>query len=235
MKKKTAVFIDYESWFYGMMNLHNELPKVDEVLEEIERENEVVLKKSFGNLPVSDNVSKKEEEKLAEFGYMLEKTFEGNVKDDLTDFVVVDNIYRTLMQHPEIEKYIILSGDAHYLQVVRTLRDLGKEVEIWAVVGTLSAVFNNYKTRPIYPTHINQEVIEKILEEVYISDSLVKRMTSTGIIKSVCDKHGYDENTVKRSLQILICKGVIKEVHYLNYRGKKTQWITANGEKVALG
>lgn len=231
MKKRTAVFIDHESWFYGLLNLHGELPDVDNVLGRIEEENEVLVRRAFGNLPETDNRSGYEKEKLEKYDYHLEYTFEGNVKDDLTDFVLVDGIYRLLMAEPSIEKFIILSGDAHYLQVVRTIKEFGKEVEIWAVAGTLSAVFNEYTHEIIYPT-CDDAITKLVIDEVRIQSALDRVVFQRGLVKSVSEKHGIDEALVSREVIVLLSRGVLKELSYFNIRRKKVQSIVVNKDYI---
>jgi hypothetical protein len=218
--KKTAVFIDHESWFYGMLNLHNELPDVDKVLGNIEKNNEVIIRKAFGNLPVTGNQNLIEKEKLNKYGYDLEYTYEGNVKGDLTDFVVVDNIYRTLMNYKDIQKFIILSGDAHYLQVIRTLKEFGKEVEIWGVMGTISAVFNIFDPIVI-SSKLTNNIRKKIVDEMYISESLSIPMTFGDLSDSICLKYGLEEERVKKELRLLITKGFLKEISFLTNKKRK--------------
>lgn len=230
MKKKTAVFIDHESWYYGLLNLHGDMTNVDNVLGVIEEQNEVTFKKAFGNLPFGEKQNILEREKLSTYGYKLEHTFEGNVKGDLTDFVVVDSIYRSMINNPDIEKYIIISGDAHYLQVLRTLKEYGKEVEIWAVFGTISAVFNEFCINVIYPDTNNNDLANKITQEVFISDTLSSMITSKNLVKSVSEKYNITEDKVWNELGMLVSKGILKEINFLNKKNKKQKYLSISKE-----
>lgn len=209
VRKKTAVFVDYESWYYGLYNLYGEKPNVKKILGDIEKEDDVVLKKGFGNLPVFSGVEKEEKEKLGEFGYDLEYTFEGNTKDNLTDFVVVDYIYRMLLEDRDnvIEKVILISGDSHYIQVLRTLKDFGKEVEVRAVKGTISRMFDEFTVKPIIPEY-SKQVRSLIEEEMFIIEALVKVVSEKELIKRVLGKcEGTNKKEVKEEIKAMIKEG----------------------------
>lgn len=230
LKKKTAVFIDHESWFYGMKN-YGLAPDVDSVLGEIESENEVVLRGAFGNISDVNGLSDIEREKLSKFGYELTYTYEGISKEDLTDFVVVDTIYRAMFGREDIEKFIILSGDSHYITVVRTLAEFGKEVEVWAVAGTLSAMYDSFTTRVIYPDY-DAEMTSRILDELVIVDALGGAMTTPMCAKKVSMKYGYTYEAVRNQLFILSVRGMVVEQTYLNVRGKHVVRLAKNDKKL---
>lgn len=231
MKKKTAIFIDYESWYYGLLNLHGDLPDVEGLLSRLEDENDVVVRRAFGNLPVTEDRNLIEKDKLEKFNFDLEYTFEGNVKDDLTDFVLVDSIYRLLMVEPSIEKYIIFSGDAHYLQVIRTLVDLNKEVEIWAVAGTLSDVFDEYNANLIYPNR-DDELAKLIVDEVRLQSALGSPVFQKRLIDNVCYKHSLEEDNVRSEVISLLSMGVLKEVTYTNIKRRRVHTIAVNKDYI---
>lgn len=230
LKKKTAVFVDYESWFYGMRNYGIE-PDVDEVLGELERDNEVVVRYALGNLSEINGESDRERAKLSRYGYELEYTFEGFNKGNITDFAVVDKIYRTLIEHPEVEKYVLFSGDSHFVNVLRTLQELGKEVEIIAVRGTLSNLYESFNTRVIAPV-VDRKVVVRILDELTIANSLGAYLSFNKCVHKISTVYGYDSSKVISQLRLLLSSGVLKEDTFLKTNGSTIKRLVLQKDKV---
>ncbi len=72
----------------------------------------------------------------------------GEDKANASDHVLREKIHYVLREHPEINVYIIGTGDADFGEVVGTLLEQGKHVVIWSTRGSISGVYKHYITGP---------------------------------------------------------------------------------------
>lgn len=60
-------------------------------------------------------------------------------KKDMTDFIMLDYIYQTAADRPEIDTYILFTGDGHFHSVAKYLiQKLRKKVVVYGVSGSVS-------------------------------------------------------------------------------------------------
>jgi hypothetical protein len=63
-------------------------------------------------------------------------------KDNASDHVLTERIHDVIRDHPDIQVFFIVTGDGDYGEVIRTLRDQGKQV---ILAGTKVAMNQLYK------------------------------------------------------------------------------------------
>ncbi|HEU5199100.1 MAG TPA: NYN domain-containing protein, partial [Ktedonobacterales bacterium] len=93
-------------------------------------------------------------------GYMADMS--GVDKDDASDHVLREKIHSVLRDHPEINDYLIGTGDADFGAVVRTLQQEGKRVVLWATQRAISDVYKHLLTGP---DSIRIEWVENLIFE----------------------------------------------------------------------
>jgi len=79
-------------------------------------------------------------------GYMADMS--GEDKDDASDHVLREKIHAVLRDHPEINDYLIGTGDADFGAVIRTLQHQGKRIILWATQRAISDVYKHLLTGP---------------------------------------------------------------------------------------
>ena len=63
---------------------------------------------------------------------------------DFTDFIMLDHIYQKAINSPEINTFILFSGDGHFNSVCNYLiTQLGKQVGVYAIRGGMSNQLKN--------------------------------------------------------------------------------------------
>jgi hypothetical protein len=65
----------------------------------------------------------------------------GREKFNSSDHVLREKIHLVLREHPEIEVFVIGTGDGDFHEAVRTLREKGKQVVLWATRGSIAEVY----------------------------------------------------------------------------------------------
>jgi len=86
----------------------------------------------------------------------------GVEKADASDHVLREKIHYVLREQPEINTYIIGTGDADFGEVIKTLQEKGKHVVLWATKRAISDAYKNHLTGP---DRIQIEWLEDILFE----------------------------------------------------------------------
>ncbi len=142
---RTAVFVDYEAWFYGAKDqygAHIKNGDIYEWFEDVKTKGNIAEVAFFADLSSED--MKKEAVKL--------RTITNNIIDcqkdergkDYTDFILVTRIYETLIRDPNIEQLVLFSGDGHFQSVMAFWRNFqNKRVGVYAILGTLSTQLKN--------------------------------------------------------------------------------------------
>jgi hypothetical protein len=65
----------------------------------------------------------------------------GTEKADASDHVLREKIHLVLREHPEIQVYVIGTGDGDFHEVTKTLQREGKQVVLWATRRAISEAF----------------------------------------------------------------------------------------------
>lgn len=144
IKKKAAVFWDYESFFWGLYNQHQYIPTreyITNIMTQIKSRYEIVQIQAFGDFNHPALV--KERSKLRSINVDVidctpTQTHYG--KKDFTDFIMLGSVYQTLIRtlkgDNHIEAYVLITGDGHFSTVAAQLtNDHGKEVAFVGVSG----------------------------------------------------------------------------------------------------
>jgi len=140
---RTVVFVDYESWFYGLHNQFNAETDVIGWFKNLKTKGMIDDIYIFGDF---------ENNKMIAQDRLKLRTLTSNIidcanfesKKDYTDFIILDRIYQTLIRNDLTEQYIIFSGDGHFSNVAAFLKNFkDRVVGIYAVSGTLSQQLKN--------------------------------------------------------------------------------------------
>lgn len=140
---RTIVFVDYESWFYGLHNQFNVETDITGWFKNLKTKGMIDDIYIFGDF---------ENNKMIAQDRLKLRTLTSNIidcanlesKKDYTDFIILDRIYQTVIRNDSIKQYIIFSGDGHFSNVAAFLKNFkDKIVGIYAVAGTLSTQLRN--------------------------------------------------------------------------------------------
>lgn len=151
---------------------------------------------------------------------------DGKVKS-YTDFVMLDNIYQTLLDRPEIEIFVLMTGDGHFSGVVARLRIRhGKTVGVLGIEGNISgelkAAASFVQELKRLEMNLNDPVVDEIIR--FIVRSQVERPAITfGATAQCCAATlNVPEENVRQCMAALSTQGaIIQEV--VEYQGRPSR------------
>lgn len=208
---KTVIFVDYESWFWGLYN-KGETPNVKELIKKIKQRANLEQIYFFGDFTKEE--MQNERMKLRTVTNDIIDCANQQTRKDYTDFIMLDHIYRTHLSRPEIQQYILITGDGHFHSVAAYLNTFAdKIVGVYGVQGSLNNQLKECATwwEEITPKNNINEYCPKVLETINWAER-------SGIIpffgKTVegCSKYfGLDKIKVAAALSKLIEEGFIEQ------------------------
>ncbi|MEW6769924.1 MAG: NYN domain-containing protein [Bacillota bacterium] len=159
LKKRVAVFIDYESLFYGLLDQHRTKPfdigAVDQISQLASEYGHIAKIDAFADFEDNEDL-KKEMTRLRNKG--INPHHVARVKEkSYTDFVMLDWIYRTVLED-NISIFLVVTGDGHFAPCLGYIHNrLGREVIVVGVRGTVSSQLFDAASQviqlPLLPTN----------------------------------------------------------------------------------
>lgn len=143
-RKRAIAFVDYEHWFISLHKLHKVKPDIRAWRDELARRyelQEIIFFADFSNPTIRQEIPRIREVS----NYIIETQNTSTAhKKDFTDFILLDHVYQKAINAPEIDVFILFSGDGHFSSVTNYLiTQLGKEVGVYAVRGGMSTQLKN--------------------------------------------------------------------------------------------
>jgi uncharacterized LabA/DUF88 family protein len=151
LRKRVAVFIDYESLFYGLVDQHHVKPfdigAVDQISQLAGEYGHIAKIDAFADFEDNEDL-KKEMTRLRNKG--INPHHVTRVKEkSYTDFVMLDWIYRTVLED-SIDTFVAVTGDGHFAPGLGYIHNrLGREVIVVGVRGTVSSQLFDAASRVI--------------------------------------------------------------------------------------
>ncbi len=138
-QNKVALFIDYENVFYG---LHNQGAYADprKIIQVAQAYGTVVHARAFADFkePSLEREIPNLRSASIEVQHVPNVMARGKVKS-YVDFSMLDDVYQTILDRPEIDTYVLATGDGHFAGVAARLRfRLERRVVVLAARGTIS-------------------------------------------------------------------------------------------------
>ncbi len=137
-----ATFIDYENVYWGLINQYNFKPQVPHlislVLNEVEKYGNLLIKKAYADWerPEFHGAQTSFKKAGVEPAFTLSrKTVKGvvSVWKETADASLMLDAQETLYERPEIEQFVLVTGDRGCLDLIHRLRSRGKKVKICAL------------------------------------------------------------------------------------------------------
>jgi len=223
-KVRTAVFVDYEAWFYGCKNQYQAEPDVVGWFNHIKDKgqiDDVFFFADFSHDAIKDHIVK-----LRNISNSIIDCSKGDKTKEYTDFIMLDHIYQRLFRQADIKQFILFTGDSHFQSVVAFLRNFNeKKVGIYALEGSLSPLLaeaSDWYVK-VVPSSGRFEAIKKALLKnlLWINekpDAVPTFSKTVGVITRNYPE--YPEQDVANVLSTIIAKGIVKqEEAVLSYSG----------------
>lgn len=250
---RTIVFVDYESWFYGLHNQFGVETDVNGWFKNLKTKGMIDDIYIFGDF---------ENNKMIAQDRLKLRTLTSNITDcsnfeskkDYTDFIILDRIYQTVIRNDLVEQYIIFSGDGHFSNVAAFLKNFkDKVVGIYAVAGTLSQQLKNSASwvELVYPSDYQnnesenstpsqtdndtkdpssvQKLILDYIKDNESSPTFVPTFTNT--VANVSKNSNVSKEIVTEILKQLINENIVSQHLQKTYCGKVLKGLSINKSK----
>jgi len=139
---EVATFIDYENVYWGLVNQYNFKPQVPHlislILKEVEKDGNLLIKKAYADWERSEFHGAQASFKKAgvEPAFTLsKKTVKGVVATwkETADASLMLDAQETLYERPDIDEFVLVTGDRGCLDLIHRLRSHGRKVKICAL------------------------------------------------------------------------------------------------------
>ncbi|MEW6032228.1 MAG: NYN domain-containing protein [Bacillota bacterium] len=150
----------------------------------------------------------------------------GKVKS-YTDFVMLDNIYQTLLDRPEIGTFLLVTGDGHFSGVVARLRVRhGKTVGVLGIEGNISGELKAAASFVAELEPLEMDMSDPVLDEIirFIARSQEERRAITfGATAQCCAASlNVPEEHVRQYMAALSAEGAIIQ-SVVEYQGRPSR------------
>lgn len=249
---RTVVFCDFENLFYGFRDHGVKPGNLKALVKLLKNYGFIDSIKVFGNWDDGNIYAEQPAIKAGMSSDIIHCRVDKHGKD-FTDFTMLDHIYRTALTRPDVEQYILITGDGHFDNCVSTLQYLDKTVGIVAVKGSLNAVYRNLadwwlelvpdstspanhsteegeKLEPeieeVAQPELDQALLDRILQECQNGKRKGLTLTFGGLCRHLSNL-GMDKNNVAQGLSILLKEKKLASTNATVGQGDMTRTIKA--------
>lgn len=229
---KTMVFIDYESIFWGFYNHYGITPDLRFFIKEIKQRGSLERIMFFGDFTREE--INKERQKLRLISSEIIDCAELTGRKNFTDFIMLDHIYRTLLQRPDVEQYVIATGDGHFGNVVAFLTTfMNKKVGVYGVKGTFSRQLKEVATWwsefEAEKLDIDAHILD-LLCNIYQAEKAELYPSFSRTSEIYAREKGMEKAKVNLMLSQLIQRGYIKQEMKILDNNQKVKALSVNLE-----
>lgn len=238
-KPKAVAFVDYEYWFYSYKTRFGIVPNPATWQAELKDKYDLVDIMFFADFSMQGLGG--ELNKIREItNTIIETSDDFQRTKDMTDFVMLDYIYRWADERKKIKRFIIFTGDGHFQSVINYLIHKKKEVTIYAVEGTVSQrLLHTSAEQNLLPA--KKELLDKYarlvikdLADCSLDDKVIPTINSTA--ETVARRYKISTDHVKAAIIRMLDEGYIYQKYkYVDFNRKVKvivpQWevLIANG------
>jgi len=232
-KKKTAIFIDYENVYWGLVNQYNFKPEpgrlISLILTEIEKNGVLLIKRAYADWDRPDFHGAQAALKKAGVDptYSLsKKTVKGEVSSwkDTADAALMLDALGFLYEREDIDQFVLVTGDRAFLELIYKFKSRDKKVKICALKTALAkelsdAVGNESLISIESLLGIEPAGTEKILKIVPSIDgtldwdSIIKKFSLLETkfpfvgLKLARDQYGFSNIVINEGIKLVLCPG----------------------------
>jgi len=227
-KPLTVVFVDYESWFWGLRD-YGLSPDLKEFVQDVKQVGNLEQIYFFADFAKPDLEPERFKLRTITTNIIDCSHPDNKSKKDYTDFIMLDHIYRTIIQRPEIMQYVLVTGDGHFHNVVAFLTTfMDKTVGVYGVHGSFSAQLRECATW--FKVIGTERTVEYRYREVLatLNVARLKKLDPTfGTTVGRCSEYyRIDRAAVAMTLSKLIDEGYIKQTIIHSENGDRMILIT---------
>lgn len=217
-KPRALAFVDYEYWFYMYQNFFSMEPDTLRWRKELDEKYTVLDIMVFAEFSNNQRIGS-QVTPLRNITNTIIETHQqtGTRKKDVTDFIMLDYIYRNAGTRNDADVYILFTGDGHFHSVVKYLtQTLGKKVVIYGIRDSISMQLRAIASEIVeLPDEENifwqyAPFIVEDLAYASLRSSIIPTFNST--IQAVLRNHGEaPEELVRKTLQRMLDEGLVSQ------------------------
>lgn len=215
----THVFIDYDYLYISSTSVLQSPPDLKTLVDEFMSMGQIKSIKAFGDF--SNPALAQEKNRIRTMtSHVVDCGSETGAKKDVTDFIMLNEIYQTLIENEEISQYILVTGDGHFSSVATFCRVLKKKtIGIYGIRTTLSRQLYECSSWAKY-MEISEDDYKDYVRLIAMN---LKRVEDNGkfatFLKTcevVSSSNGVDYEACRRYLQRMISEGMVSQ-EYVSY------------------
>lgn len=235
-KPKAIVFVDYEHWYYSYQLKWGFQPNVSAWKKELESKYRIVYMEVFADFSAPSLEEEKAYlESIADRVYDTRDELVRRNKD-MTDFVMLDHIYRSAMKYRHIPNYILFTGEGNFKAVMKFLKDRHKKVISYGVTGAYSGMLRDAASETVMLPddeevylHYRDYIIDNL---AYCVDNGKIIPTFSGTVEAVAKKYSLEGPPVKKVLGRLMDEGYVYQRDHVFGISKKVKVLAADWERL---
>ncbi len=234
---KALVFVDYEYWFYSYKNKFGIRPDFARWKADLEKDYalaELYIFADFASPGLGEELRRLKQytDKVIDTGTVGQR-----YKKDMTDFIMLDEIYQSAVSRRGIDTFILFTGDGHFQSVVRYLvHKLRKRVVIYGVSETFSRSLQAAATETLLlplETELFEQYRDMILKDLaHCAERFDIVPTFLSTIDAVVSRFGALPEYTRRVLQELIDEGYIYQKEQRMRFGKTIKALATDWERL---
>lgn len=237
LKPKAVVFVDYEYWFCSYHSKWGFRPNVSEWLKKLKEQYRIVQLEFFGDFSTPVLAEEKAYlETMADRIYDAQDMWHRRNKDT-ADFLMLDRIYQSVINHRNIRNYIIFTGEGNFRTVFDFLtKEKNKNVISYGVFNTYSTLLKVGATETVLVPdeeeiylHYREYIIDNL---AYCVDNSHIIPTFSGTVEAIARKRSLEGPPLRRVLSRMIEEGYIfQRDHYFSF-GRKVRVLSADWDRL---
>lgn len=230
-KPLTAVFIDYEHWFYSLLEQNSRGPDMESLLASIKEKGTLLQIIVFGDF--SRDPIRQELARIKQYTHHIIDCENPNKKKDYTDFIMLDQIYQTLFINSQIQQFVLVTGDGHFHSALAHLKIFhDKIVGVYGVKYSFSRQLKNTADwwEEIIPDSTFQ--YHKLLQLIRNVEKRDIYPTFAKTAQSYCNTHGGSQQDAASALRQLIKLGYIVQEEREGFNGQTVRALIVDWEAV---
>lgn len=234
-QKKAIAFVDYEYWYYTYQKLYGLKPDPLEWRSELEKKYEldnVVFFADFSYKGIGDELLKLNTvtNTIIETQQLSKKH-----KNDMADFFMLDHIYQAAALKPDIEIFILFTGNPHFQSAIKYITEkLKKIVIVYGIKDALSSQLK-YVATECFELPASGSMLAEYFQMIISNFSYVDGCpriipTFMGTVSAVAKRNNVPERFIHAALQKMIDEGLIYQREENVKYNKKIRIVVADWE-----
>ena len=234
-KPKTRAFVDYEHWYYSLKNEYGIKPDVMAWRAELSAKytlDDILIFGDFSFPGIRDELPE-----LRNITNSIIETHQqtGHHKKDMTDFIMLDYIYQAAALCPDIQTYILFTGDGHFHSVVKYLTQrLNKKVVVYGIHGAFSNQLQAVATEAyMLPTEEQtfMDYAKMIVQNMaYVASKPSIIPSFNGTVSAVARRYEVGEEPIRKTLRTMLDQKLLCQKDFRVAFNRKVKIIAPNWE-----